>query len=486
MKRHLSLLFTLLLVLSLAIVAGPLAMPVEAQPGTTWYVATTGSDAFGDGTQTWVDVDTSGGWTTGDTGPWLTIQTAHNDAGVGNGDTINVAAGTYTENVTVNKQLTIEGAGAGTTTVNPSNTVQPVFNVTADGTAITGFTISGATGSAGVSLNTAQVQIRDNTISGNALGILLSTTTEQCRINRNTITTNIVGVRIGGGQGWNDISYNDISGNTNYGVFAYPVPGMPYWKKPTDFNYWGHASGPGGDGPGTGDAVNENVWFNPWLNTGYATILASGIADISIGIRLKVGWNTLSTPLPLDGDNTTPGPNPNNQWRQIVLNSGLQYTLAYTYDPTTGWSSPIATTDAMVLQPLNAMFIQMSSANITNQNVVTFKVSTAVNTPPTKTLAADWNIIGAAMAINERELEMWKVLISVANTSDGLVGYNMVVSPPLATQPPWVYVRGQETAEAEGWEWQKMDFGRAYWIYMENGDEMAGFASTPITARIWE
>jgi len=97
-------------------------------------------------------------------------------------------------------------------------------------------------------------------------------------------------------------------------------------------------------------------------------------------------------------------------------------------------------------------------------------------------LKTGWNFIGAAMTSSQRELEMWQVLISVAHTATGLVGYDMVISPPLATQPPWVYVRGQE--EVTGFMWQKMRFGRGYWIYMENQDEMAGITSTPLSARI--
>lgn len=31
-------------------------------------------------------------------------------------------------------------------------------------------------------------------------------------------------------------------------------------------NYWGHPSGPGGDGPGSGDEVIGNVQYEPWLN----------------------------------------------------------------------------------------------------------------------------------------------------------------------------------------------------------------------------
>ncbi|GAI82081.1 unnamed protein product, partial [marine sediment metagenome] len=37
-------------------------MPAGAVDGTDWYVATTGSDDFGDGSATWVDVDGGGVW----------------------------------------------------------------------------------------------------------------------------------------------------------------------------------------------------------------------------------------------------------------------------------------------------------------------------------------------------------------------------------------------------------------------------------------
>src|SRR3982750_2021447 len=63
-----------------------------------YYVSTTGSDITGDGS--------SGN-------PWQTIQFAVSNGIVVNGDAINVAAGTYTEGVTVNKSLTFIGAQAG-------------------------------------------------------------------------------------------------------------------------------------------------------------------------------------------------------------------------------------------------------------------------------------------------------------------------------------------------------------------------------------
>src|ERR1022692_5078589 len=50
--------------------------------------------------------------------PFATIQHAINTASAG--DTIFVDAGTYTENVTINKELTISGAGQGITTIYPA------------------------------------------------------------------------------------------------------------------------------------------------------------------------------------------------------------------------------------------------------------------------------------------------------------------------------------------------------------------------------
>ncbi|MBA7714257.1 hypothetical protein ES703_123274 [subsurface metagenome] len=250
------------------------------------------------------------------------------------------------------------------------------------------------------------------------------------------------------------------------------------------FNFWGDESGPGGAGPGTGNnAVNEYVWYNPWLNASYSTILDSGIADISMGIPLEVGWNTLSTPLPLSPDVES------NQWKNIYTNSSLasaNCSLVYDYDPTRaeGYHFQIISSNSPeVLKPLDALFLK-----VTSPGIVTIKISTYMSPMPTKDLVGGWNFIGASMAMTARELDMRDVLATVDRTPLGYVGYDMVVSPPLASQPSWIYVRGQEerVAEGESFPWEKMWMGRGYWIYMENIDQMAGFGSTPITAHVWD
>jgi hypothetical protein len=75
MKKLFSILFILVLALGFSLVT---AVPVAADPGTTYYVSTTGDDGTGDGTAG---------------NPWRTIQ--HAVSQVSSGDTIMVAAGEY-------------------------------------------------------------------------------------------------------------------------------------------------------------------------------------------------------------------------------------------------------------------------------------------------------------------------------------------------------------------------------------------------------
>jgi nitrous oxidase accessory protein NosD len=126
-RKIFSILFALVLVLSFSLIT---AVPAMAQ--TTWYVATTGSDTTGDGT--------SGN-------PWATIQHAVNT--VAADDTINVAAGTYNENVVIDKTLTLMAssspvidAGGTPTTPNVIGIAIAANNVTVDG-----FTVTNARGS---------------------------------------------------------------------------------------------------------------------------------------------------------------------------------------------------------------------------------------------------------------------------------------------------------------------------------------------------
>jgi len=59
------------------------------------------------------------------------------------------------------------------------------------------------------------------------------------------------------------IEYNNISGNAAYGLTVdASATGGPL---DAEMNWWGDASGPGGDGPGTGDHVYGNLDHDPWI-----------------------------------------------------------------------------------------------------------------------------------------------------------------------------------------------------------------------------
>jgi len=105
------------------------------------------------------------------------------------GDTIIVYPGTYTENVDVNKDhLTIQSEnGAEATIVQAANPDDHVFEVTADYVNISGFTLEGATGSAGY-------------------GIYLDYA-DHCEISNNMVLNSSYGIYL------NDSSYNSIASN---------------------------------------------------------------------------------------------------------------------------------------------------------------------------------------------------------------------------------------------------------------------------------
>lgn len=142
---------------------------------------------------------------------FATIQGAVDAAS--SGDTINVAAGTYTENVNVNKQLTILGAqsgvdartrpGTGESIVQSgaATTNVPVFSVQADGVAIDGFTVQGANNSSGIALAApfSGNQVLNNIIQNNTFGLLLNSNGATQTIVRQNFfkTNNVVGAANG-------------------------------------------------------------------------------------------------------------------------------------------------------------------------------------------------------------------------------------------------------------------------------------------------
>lgn len=106
--------------------------------------------------------------------------------------------------------------------------------------------------------------------AGKGSGIYIHELSLENTIRYNNITGNNNGVLINSEKGdlpsGNSITYNNIAGNNYYGVLN-ALPGTEPSIDAT-LNWWGNASGPAhtGDDPlGTGDAVSDNVLYEPWL-----------------------------------------------------------------------------------------------------------------------------------------------------------------------------------------------------------------------------
>lgn len=78
------------------------------------------------------------------------------------------------------------------------------------------------------------------------------------------------------------INHCMIQDNVDYGVYN-PTIALPVNAR---WNSWGDVSGPGGEGPGTGDEVSENVYYSPWL--GYWTTVEVMPLDIGVDNTTKV------------------------------------------------------------------------------------------------------------------------------------------------------------------------------------------------------
>jgi hypothetical protein len=83
------------------------------------------------------------------------------------GDTIAVAAGTYAENITINKALILQGAGAASTTISGTGaTGSSIITITSPNVTITGFKITNPNSKYGINVaNQSGITITNNTIT---------------------------------------------------------------------------------------------------------------------------------------------------------------------------------------------------------------------------------------------------------------------------------------------------------------------------------
>ena len=122
-----------------------------------------------------------------------------------------------------------------------------------------------------------------NSISGFATGVDVDGATAS--IVGNEIDSNEVGVLFQDGATSTAFSYNNITNNTTAGAENQSANVID-----ATLNWWNDASGPGGDGPGSGDAILETVSafeICPWLGAPYVagspTVVGTPVTNVDTG-----------------------------------------------------------------------------------------------------------------------------------------------------------------------------------------------------------
>ena len=149
-------------------------------------------------------------------------------------------------------------------------------------------------------------KINGNEISNcSNTGIYLSNTSNGSFISGCDISSNKTGIYLA--NGFVSIHHNNITGNTDWGLENISGNSIT-----AENNWWGDASGPSGEGSGSGDAVSANVDFNPWsdepwsmISAYYGDISQDGTVspyDASLAMQYKLGLISLDDDQKFVGD----------------------------------------------------------------------------------------------------------------------------------------------------------------------------------------
>ena len=187
--------------------------------------------------------------------------------------TVNVASGTYTEQLTIDQSLSLVGAGLSSTTIQAPASLSGNEIEIASGVAVTmsGLNVDGASTSTAIDVNGGDLSASSLAITGYNVGVSVENA-GSVTITASTIGGSTTGILVGSGS--SDTSTltadNDSFAGDTVGVQNNQSGG----PVTTTMDWWGSSTGPtnAGNPGGTGAKAIGSVNFSPWL--GDANIVA--------------------------------------------------------------------------------------------------------------------------------------------------------------------------------------------------------------------
>ncbi|MFV9678046.1 MAG: right-handed parallel beta-helix repeat-containing protein, partial [Methanosarcinales archaeon] len=136
------------------------------------------------------------------------------------GDSVIVRNGSYTENIVVDKAVTIwSEKGATNCTVTALDPNEPVFELNANSVTMIGLKIEGANDSCGILIaGVTNSKISYNNVTGNFLGISLDKSSQNSIVNNTVCSNKDCGIKLANGSSHNQLIWNDVFNNINQGI----------------------------------------------------------------------------------------------------------------------------------------------------------------------------------------------------------------------------------------------------------------------------
>jgi parallel beta-helix repeat protein len=192
------------------------------------------------------------------------------------GSTVYVEAGTYVENVVVDKTINLIGAGTGNTTIDGGGNGD-VVRITVDWVNMSGFTVtnSGSSGTdSGIDVTADHTHISNTIVSSNLYGIHLSSSSGNT-LDDNTCLNNDYGIYLYSGSS-NTITNNTCNANNDFGI----------WFASSSSNTI------------TNNTCDSNDFFGIYLESSSSNTLSNNTcsdnADVGISLHLSSTNNILA------------------------------------------------------------------------------------------------------------------------------------------------------------------------------------------------